>query len=70
MIDNPAYKGVWEPRSIPNPEYHSDPAPLSNIGKVCGSVAAGTGWPMFTACCLQDLQHSTAERLAPDLTSA
>ena len=34
MIDNPAYKGVWKPRDIPNPDYVKDPAPLTNIGKV------------------------------------
>jgi len=22
MIDNPAYKGPWAPREIPNPEYY------------------------------------------------
>ncbi|KAJ1302523.1 hypothetical protein OPQ81_002840 [Rhizoctonia solani] len=36
MIDNPAYKGPWSPRKIPNPSYFEDlhPANLNKIGGV------------------------------------
>lgn len=27
LIDNPAYKGVWAPRKIPNPDYFEDNTP-------------------------------------------
>lgn len=33
MIDNPAYKGVWAPRKIPNPDYYVDATP-SNFNKI------------------------------------
>ena len=46
MIDNPAYKGVWKPQDIPNPDYVKDPAPLTNIGKVRRlALSAGTPVP-------------------------
>ena len=38
MIDNPAYKGVWAPRDIPNPDFFNDEAPLTHLGAV-GAVA-------------------------------
>jgi calnexin len=27
LIDNPAYKGIWKPRKIPNPAYFEDKTP-------------------------------------------
>jgi len=35
-IDNPAYKGVWKPRKIPNPEYFEEKEPLKSIGNIAG----------------------------------
>jgi hypothetical protein len=34
MIDNPAYKGVWAPRKIPNPDYFEDLTPVKSLNKI------------------------------------
>lgn len=36
MIDNPAYKGVWKPRMIPNPDYFEDlkPSDFTKMGAI------------------------------------
>jgi hypothetical protein len=36
MIDNPAYKGEWAPRQIPNPDYFEDLHPASSLNKIGG----------------------------------
>lgn len=34
MIDNPAYKGEWSPRQIPNPAYFEDLNPVKSLNKI------------------------------------
>ena len=34
MIDNPAYKGEWAPRKIPNPAYFEDKNPVKSLIKI------------------------------------
>jgi hypothetical protein len=34
MIDNPAYKGEWAPRKIPNPDYFEDLTPVKSLEKI------------------------------------
>lgn len=34
MIDNPAYKGEWAPRKIPNPDYFEDLTPVKSLSKI------------------------------------
>ena len=34
MIDNPAYKGVWKPRKIDNPDYFEDLTPVKSLNKI------------------------------------
>jgi hypothetical protein len=34
MIDNPAYKGEWAPRKIPNPAYFEDLTPVKSLEKI------------------------------------
>ncbi len=34
MIDNPAYKGEWAPRKIPNPNYFEDLTPVKSLNKI------------------------------------
>ena len=34
MIDNPAYKGEWAPRKIPNPDYFEDLTPVKSLNKI------------------------------------
>ena len=42
MIDNPAYKGAWAPRKIPNPDYFEDLTPVKSLNKiVCLSCPRG-----------------------------
>lgn len=42
MVDNPAYKGVWAPRKISNPNYFEDKMP-SNFEPM-----AGIGFELWT----------------------
>lgn len=39
MIDNPAYKGPWAPRKIPNPDFFEDLTPVKTLGKIVSSFA-------------------------------
>jgi hypothetical protein len=34
MIDNPAYKGEWAPRKIPNPDFFEDLHPAKSLKKI------------------------------------
>jgi len=34
MIANPAYKGVWAPRKIPNPDFFEDLTPVKSLSKI------------------------------------
>lgn len=36
MIDNPAYKGVWAPRKVANPNYFEDNTPVQSLNKIGG----------------------------------
>jgi len=36
MIDNPAYKGEWAPRKIPNPAFFEDLTPVKSLAKIGG----------------------------------
>ena len=36
MIDNPAYKGEWAPRQIPNPDFFVDLEPVKSLNKIVG----------------------------------
>lgn len=36
MIDNPAYKGEWAPRKIPNPDFYEDLTPVKSLAKIGG----------------------------------
>jgi hypothetical protein len=36
MIDNPAYKGEWAPRKVPNPAYFEDLTPVKSLEKIVG----------------------------------
>ena len=36
MIDNPAYKGEWAPRKIPNPNYFEDSTPVKSLVPIGG----------------------------------
>ncbi|KAF6748416.1 Calreticulin family-domain-containing protein [Ephemerocybe angulata] len=36
LIDNPAYKGEWAPRKIPNPAFFEDKAPVKSLPKIGG----------------------------------
>lgn len=38
MIDNPAYKGEWAPRKIPNPDYFEDLTPAKSLNKIVSST--------------------------------
>jgi len=38
MMDNPAYKGEWAPRKIPNPDYFEDLTPVKSLNKIVRSV--------------------------------
>lgn len=42
MIPNPAYKGEWKPKQIPNPEYFVDEKPSDFTPIVI--LLIGCGW--------------------------
>ena len=53
MIDNPAYKGEWKPKQIPNPKYYEDKTPLANIGKI-GAVGVEI-WTMSSGLVIDNI---------------
>jgi hypothetical protein len=38
MIDNPAYKGEWAPRKIPNPNHYEDLTPVKSLDKIVRQI--------------------------------
>jgi hypothetical protein len=46
MIDNPAYKGEWAPRKIPNPVFFEDLTPVRSLPKIVGDLPFHTVRPL------------------------
>ena len=40
MIPNPAFKGKWAPRKIPNPEFYEDLHPFVNLAPIDAGMAS------------------------------
>jgi hypothetical protein len=48
LVDNPAFKGVWAPRQIPNPDYFEPVNPFAELAPISALGLLGPGQMMIS----------------------